>query len=72
MKDDFDEENLEVEKSKVFGKIVSDQTRRIDILGAENKLDCKKCIQEIKRLPKQNPKGKKIKKSNIHFNYHFR
>ena len=62
MRDDFDEENLEVEKSKVFGKIVSDQTRRIDILGAENKLDRKKCVQEIKRLPKQNAKGEKIKK----------
>jgi len=56
MRDDSDEENLEVEKSKVFGKIVTDQTRRIDILGAENKLDRKKCIQEIKRLPVQNPK----------------
>lgn len=61
MRDDADEENLEVEKSKVFGKIVTDQTRRIDILGAENKLDRRKCIQEIKRLPVQNAKGENQK-----------
>ena len=72
MRDDSDEENLEVEKSKVFGKIVTDQTRRIEILGAENKLDRKKCIQEIKRLPVQNPKGKKTRISNTNFNLHFK
>ena len=51
-------EDLALEKSKVFRRIVSDQSQRIDKLCQAEKVDHRKCLEEIKRLPAQNAKGR--------------